>query len=317
MKIRKNAGIGRSKYLLMMILLEIFLEKIISQIDAKSILIEKINTYMMTSTISSVKMGSSRIPSIRFDILLRDLTLIFENYGDKGFTKEEMKDSILNKNNMGVYKKVKDLKLFGLVEGRLGRYNITDIGKKIVQIDNPERERNIEKAMRLVPLWNLFLDNGGKNITNEKIIEILKNDVGLESEEAQRRSQEIKRVFNRDVLCIKQFNPRFIITLQKKETNVSPQPSNITPESPIAPKLENSTGFKSNEILKVDPLVSFGQEDEIKISKDYGKFHIEITTVESLSGIALDLVKEMRKELKNRGVLYEPSYNKEVPTMGS
>ena len=278
---------------------ETVVETISSQMDPKSILLEPLKTIMMTSTIRSVKVGTSRIPSMRFDVLLRDLTLIFVKYGDNGFSKEELKATILNIGIQVIYKKVKELKLFGLVEGRLGRYNITDLGKRIVQFNNSEREKDVEIAMRRVPIWNLFLDNGGKNISDEKIIEILQNDVGLEPEEAQKRFPEIKRAFKRDVLCIKQFNPRFIATAPKKTENTPlPQQPSITPNISTAPK--------SHDALKDDFSLS-KQEDKITISKNYGKFQIEITTDESEFSRVSELLKIIRKELQSPG----------VPTMGS
>jgi hypothetical protein len=263
----------------------------------KCLIMEQVNNVLMTSAVKSVKVGTSRIPSMRFDVLLKDLTLIFSRYGDNGFSKEEMKDCLASIDNNVVYKKVKELKLFGLVEGGLGRYNITDLGRKIVQFDNLEREKDIENAMRLIPIWNLFLENGGKNITDEKIIEILIKDVGLDAEEAKGRSRDLTRAFKRDVLCIRQFNPRFIVAAPYKIENLSPRSSDITPSAPQSPKID--TISTSQALRQSEP------EEKITISKDYGEFHIQITTIESSTGIAIELVKEMRKFLKEQGVSVE------------
>ncbi|MDO8872526.1 MAG: hypothetical protein Q7V05_07340 [Methanoregula sp.] len=253
----------------------------------------------MTKTIVSVKVGAFRIPSLRLDILLKVLTIIYEKNLDNVFSSEKLlKDiDIKSEKSSSLSSKTKELKKFGLIEGRLEKFRITDLGKRIVQFNNPQREKDVETAIKYIPLWNIFLSAGGKTISDEKVIEILKNMAKLEDKEARERAPEIKRAFLRDIDCIRFFMPGYIYKSTETAPELPPQQPNLNPEIPPLSNLTQTGQPEINSSI-------LHNREKSKMSIDYGMLHVEILDESSLK-LAYKLLKAMEKELQIRGMSLE------------
>src|SRR5208283_2514699 len=120
------------------------------------------------------KVGSQRVPISRLPTLLKDIEKIYEIRGTSAFTIKEMATDLKsNPSSSSVPTKIPDLKHFELLEGHYGGFRITGLAQNALQQDSVQRLISLDKVIRKVKLWDVFQNNGGRDITDETVIKLL------------------------------------------------------------------------------------------------------------------------------------------------
>jgi hypothetical protein len=182
--------------------------------------------------------GSKRIPISRLPVLLKDADRLYEINKNQAFpVKKMIEDLGSNPRSSSVPTKIPDLKSFGLLEGNYKGLRITELGQKVLQIDNTQRSIFLDKIVRNIRLWDVFQNNGGNDITTDTVIRLLIQETGVSEGEARERAIEIKNAFLQDVKCITDFEPqqRSKLTFETPQT----QGQNLQ-ESPVKVPLETT-----------------------------------------------------------------------------
>jgi hypothetical protein len=238
------------------------------------------------------KIGKFRVPKVRLKILLGELYELFKKFGDKAFTISEFGNTLgISESSSGLLQKKQELKTLGLLWGDDTSLKITDSGKKSVQQNIPERQKEIESVVKRIGLWDELLKSG-KNIDDSRLFEILQNKTGLDEVMLKGRFKEIKWAFTEDVNCITQFDPYSIKKAERYNPKIALQqiPHKIIPqiESPhIIPIIKENKHLITNAIMW-------------KISSDFGEFQTEISDDLSLSNarsITIQLLDTIERKI--------------------
>jgi hypothetical protein len=228
------------------------------------------------------RVGKYRIPKIRMDILLNDVNKVYTNNGMAEFSKETFRNNIgSTKDSSATAQKLLELKSLGLILGTDDKLHLSEIGKNIIITKDLERHTEIEKALRKVPLWSLFIENGGENISNDKVQEILIKDAGLPESEGKLRSGEIKKAFLRDLQTITNFDPS---KFQYYQQPISDTTSQSATAKMVAEPSQQGSHKRSGKVV-------------IRGTITYKDYKIEIK--DDLSyGFALQVMRKIKKELE-------------------
>jgi hypothetical protein len=267
------------------------------------------------------QVGSQRVPISRLDVLLRDADKLYGINGSQAFTVEKMITDLGSKpSSSSVPTKIPDLKHFGLLEGTYKGLRITDIGQKVLHQDNGQRSVFLDKLVRNVKLWDVFQNNGGRDITNNIVIKLLIQEAGVGEKEARERAAEIKNAFLQDIKCINEFKPKHKpkLILKKPQTQEQKE-QELLVEAPIKKtEITNQTKpdviIPSSQSYKEEILMDQVQE-KTPMSIQFGKHNYEINDELSYN-IALQVLTAIKKELEKDGTQINVYY-KEVPQMGS
>lgn len=121
------------------------------------------NTSQSTKIISSVK--SSRYPSIELDYAIKVVSEA-RKFG-KEITESHIAGSGKGSVKSGAFRRKKaSLGYYGLIAGREGRLQITELAEKVVNpIDEEEKERSIKEAFLSPELFKKLYDSIEKNVS--------------------------------------------------------------------------------------------------------------------------------------------------------
>jgi len=234
-----------------------------------------------------------RYPRIRLDILLTELNKLYENNNDRFFTKDKMAQDIeASRISSSIPAKIFELKNFGLLEGDFQHLHITELGRKIFQVGDSQRQIDLEKAIRNIKLYDTILNIGGKNFTDEKLLNILIKNGQLTEKDAKQYLNGIRGAFLRDIDCILHFKPK--TTLISKELKFEVK----TVQVPTMEKSQDTTPSHKNEETPKN------RHEIPEMSIKYGTHNI--TIIDELTfRFAQQMMLSIRKELKRRGVEFD------------
>ena len=205
------------------------------------------------------KVGSQRIPITRLLTLLKDSDTLNGIHGTSAFSIEEMiLDLKSNPNSSSIPTKIPDFKQFELLEGHYGGFRITGLAQDVLQQDSAQRSISLNNVVRKIKLWDVFQNNGGKDIADDTVIKLLIQETGVKESEARGRVDEIKSAFIQDVKCITDFKPkqRPKLILRKPQNEEQKEPE-LTVEAST-----NETPYRELDVVATS-FESTKKEDEI------------------------------------------------------
>ncbi|MGB8216393.1 MAG: hypothetical protein WCE94_03735 [Candidatus Methanoperedens sp.] len=178
-----------------------------------------------------MKIGNFRIPTNRlYPNLILDVKKIYEKFSGEEIEVQYVAQLLGHTSHRsGTFlQKAADSRFYGLIEGK-GKIKVSELGKKITYGHEAERMEALEKAIRNIPLWGIFLDKFGTSIKEDNFWIDLAKITGVERVDAQLNAKWILNAYMEDVRHLKSTEkpaeslnsiPQTIETFDKNEKNM-------------------------------------------------------------------------------------------------
>lgn len=150
-----------------------------------------------------MKIGNYVIPEYRLQDLIEETKKIYEKFNAEEVELEFIAHLLGQSPKSGsFYKKIAALRDYGLIEGR-GKIRVSEVGKKVTFGDESEKNSALEKAVRNIPLWSMFLDKFGVSIKEESFWIDLAKLAAVERPEAQMKAEGVRKAYIETVKYLK------------------------------------------------------------------------------------------------------------------
>jgi hypothetical protein len=150
--------------------------------------------------------GEYHIPAARAGKVLDHLITVVKNH-PASFTKADFVreiGAVVTSN--GPADKLRDMIAYGLIVDNVQTYGITELGKVAISVNAKERSSAVEKVVRNIPLWNLFINASGIKQTfdtfKKNAHQFITNDPNLDT-----NIHRLYTAFVEDVACISKTPP--------------------------------------------------------------------------------------------------------------
>ncbi|MCZ7400121.1 MAG: hypothetical protein O8C62_10700 [Candidatus Methanoperedens sp.] len=167
-----------------------------------------------------MRIGTHIIPKYRLQSLIDDTKKIYEQFNGRESEPEYIAHTLGHQPKSGSFvQKLADMRSYGLIDRR-GKISVSELGKKITYGTESEKTEALDKILRNIPLWGIFLDKFGVNIKEETFWVDLAQITGVERLEAQTKANEVRKAYLEDV--------RYYKPVEKAQE--LPEPKNPIPE---------------------------------------------------------------------------------------
>lgn len=178
-----------------------------------------------------MKIGKFRIPTFRlYPNLIVDAKKIYEKFAGEEIEVEYVAQLLGHTSHRsGTFlQKAADSRSYGLIEGK-GKIKVSELGKKITYGHEAEKMEALEKAIRNISLWGIFIDKFGTNIKEDNFWIDLAKITGVERLEAQNKAKWILNAYMEDIRHLKSVEkpiespnsgPQVVEAFDKNEKNV-------------------------------------------------------------------------------------------------
>lgn len=145
--------------------------------------------------------GNMKVPVNSLEALLDATKKIYKDSEGKEITRARIAELLDHAPTGGAFNdKIKDLKEYGLVEGRANKYLVTELGKKVaVPRDDSEENAALLEAVKNIELWKELLEDVGTSIKPENFWHYLENITGADRSVAKTNADTVMKAYLKDV----------------------------------------------------------------------------------------------------------------------
>ena len=226
------------------------------------------------------KIGKMKVPVNSLAVLLAATKEIYKESSGKEITKARIAESIGHAPGGGAFNdKIKDLKEYGLIEGRADRYIVTELGKKItIPRDDSEETAALLQAVKNIDLWKRLLEEVGTSINAANFWHHLENITGADRSVAKNNAETVMKAYLKDVELIKSVG----------EPKMEPESDEISDSEAADRKPTMDSQSVGSKKASIDIGQDYGiARFEIRNQKDYDTAQNLLETIRS----SLDLKK--------------------------
>ncbi len=174
-----------------------------------------------------MKLGTYSIPRSRLGTLLADTKRIYERFKSEEIQVDHIGSFLgLSPRSGGFLQKMADLRAYGLIEGRGSKSRVSKLGLDATfGISPAEKSIALEKIVKNIPLWGIFYDKYGKEITVDDFWIDLEKITGIERLDAQKEAELVRKHYNDDA--------KYITTIERPQsTAVEPEMGKTRAQEP-------------------------------------------------------------------------------------
>lgn len=163
-----------------------------------------------------MRIGNMAIPSNRLGVCLEDTRKIYSQFGTEETDNEFVAHALdMNMRGGAFNQKMADLRSFGLINRKMGKSAVTELGEHATFGDELEKASAIERAFRNIPLWSNLLDKYGMSIDDSNFWVILAKITDANRSDAEKKANLVRKAYMDDV--------KYIKTVEKPVQPVKPQ----------------------------------------------------------------------------------------------
>jgi hypothetical protein len=210
--------------------------------------------------------GEMVVPSFRLRILIPQLKNVYQMYGGKEFSREQLAQAMaLNQNSGGFSQKVSDLQNYNLMTKNItGNYSLTELCQKIFQTsDKTLSSAFLQEAFANVDLWKAIFIKYNDSINPTTFTKDLVELTGLDEPTAHKRTDEIIKEYMKDRGFIK--NPSLDIVRQRN-------PSIIHMKKKSEPQSTNNMNEFRFKGVKTPSYIKW----ELRLNSEVGNIQLDI-----------------------------------------
>ncbi len=156
-----------------------------------------------------MKIGDYEVPESRISTILEEMGTLYMNMTYRESSSERVASLLgYSKRTNAFYRKLADLKLYGLVEHYKNKIRVSQLAKEAVAAQGKYKYDVLMEVMRNVPLWNRILNEFGENIPKDGFATTLALYGNIATPEAENLADSVRRAFEEDLRFINWFKPR-------------------------------------------------------------------------------------------------------------
>ena len=241
-----------------------------------------------------MKLGAYSIPRSRLGTLLADTKKIYERFKSEEIQVDHIGSFLgLSPRSGGFLQKMADLRAYGLIEGRGSKSRVSKLGiDATFGIGPAEKSVALEKIVKNIPLWGIFYEKYGKEITVEDFWIDLEKITGIERLDSQKVAESVRKHYNEDA--------KYISTVERLPG---------TPrESETGKTYVQEPGDRKTNMETAQPSVGLPVGDALIFIKfpTVGTFTLDLNDETNLN-IAETILTKIKEKLNKRNVNLTPA----------